>query len=157
MKNLKLNIKFPVSDKIWIFQCKFEKYDVYKALKDEEVIKGFHWKVNQYKNDISNGDIGLIWLTGKKSGIYAITEIISDPGYYYETEAEKKYWRNIAEEEGEQYRVKMKLLQLIEPPVLKDLLKKIDELKNLSVIMRPWAGTNFPVKIDEWNLIKKMI
>ncbi len=156
MENFKINIEFPVSDNIWIFQGS-EKYDIYKALRDEEVIKGFHWKVKQYRNEISKGNIGIIWLSGKKAGIYAITEIILDPDYYYETEAEKKYWIDNTGEEGEKYRVKMKLLQLIEPPVLRDLIKKTDGLQNLSIIKRPWAGTNFRVTMDEWNLIKKMI
>ena len=155
-ENIKINIEFPVSDNIWIFQGKPEIYDIYNALKDEEVIKGFHWKVSRYKNAISEGNIGLIWLSGKEAGIYAITEIITNPGYYFETEAEKKYWIDITGNEGEQYGVKMKLLQLIEPPILKDLIKT-NGLKNLSILRQPFAGTNFKVTIDEWNRIKELI
>ena len=69
----------PVSDRIWIFQANPLRYDIMNALADEEIGVNMHWLVNQHKNDIIKGHIGMIWLSGKESGIYAITEIVTDP------------------------------------------------------------------------------
>lgn len=83
-------INLPLEGRVWIFQCNPLKYKIEKALLDEEVKKELHWKVNQHKNEITKGDLGLIWCSGKSSGILAITELISDPGDFSESDAEKE-------------------------------------------------------------------
>ena len=148
----------PLSENIWIFQANPQRYDILKMLDDQEVIKEFHWSVKQYKDSIGNGQIGIIWLSGKEAGIYAIVEIISKPDYFEETDAEKKYWHESAGGEGKQLRVKMKLIRdLTSNPVVRETLKSKEELKNLSILKRPWAGTNFKVTSEEWKLIKELI
>lgn len=148
----------PQTENIWIFQANPQRYDILSMLDDQEVIKEFHWSVKQYKDSISKGQIGLIWLSGKEAGIYAIVEIISDPDYFEETDAEKKYWHDSTGEEGKQRRVKMKLIEnLTNNPIVRDTLKNKEELQNLSILKRPWAGTNFKVTANEWKLINELI
>jgi predicted RNA-binding protein with PUA-like domain len=148
----------PYLENIWIFQANPQRYDILKMLDDQEVIKEFHWSVKQYKDSIGKGQIGLIWLSGKEAGIYAIVEITSNPEYYEETDAEKKYWHDSTGEEGKQLRVKMKLIRdLTSNPIVKETLKSKEELQNLSILKRPWAGTNFKVTAHEWALIKELI
>jgi predicted RNA-binding protein with PUA-like domain len=147
----------PVADHIWIFQANPQRYDIMNALADEEIGTDMHWLVNQHKNDIAKGHIGMIWLSGKESGIYAITEIVTDPQIMGEPEAERKYWTDSSDAEGEKLRVKMKIVKnMLNKPLTKETIKNKDGLQNLSILRQP-RGTNFNVTSEEWNLIKELI
>lgn len=115
------------------------------------------WTVNQHKNDIHAGDIGIIWMSGKEGGIYAIADIISNPEYLYDSEASTKYWLSKEDRRHKRLRVKIKYkLKLINNPIMKEELRSIAELKNLSIFRQP-QGTNFPVTDDEWEIISNLI
>lgn len=148
-------------EKVWIFQANGSLYNIQEMLDDEKVVTEFHWGINQYKDKIKNGHIGLIWLSGKNAGIYAVVEITSDPEYCDENNAEKKYWINKdrkEEEKEKKLRVKMRLTRnLTNNLISRDRLKGIEGLQNLSIIKQPFAGTNFKVTTEEWNLIKELI
>jgi predicted RNA-binding protein with PUA-like domain len=149
--------QLPSSEKIWIFQANPERYDILNALSDEEIGVDMHWLVNQYKTEISKGHIGIIWLSGKEAGIYAITEIVSDPQIMVESEAEKKYWTDSSDKEGEKLRVKMKIVRnLLNRPITKEIIKNTTGLQLLSILSY-YRGTNFPVRPEEWAIIKDMI
>ena len=151
-----LDKMLPSAVKIWIFQCDPKKYRIRNALADKEVIKGFHWRVKKYEKEITKGYIGLMWCCGKSAGIYAITELISDPGEFIESEVDKKYWIDSTEEEGAKFRVKMKLIKsLIENPVTKETIKR-NGFQELSILSMP-RGTNFRVTIEEWITLKQLI
>ena len=143
-----LDRTLPLADKVWIFQCDPKKYRVKEALLDEEVKNGFHWKVKQHKNEIAKGHIGLIWCSGKSAGIIAITELISDPGEFIESDAKKKYWIDSTNEDGVQFRVKMKVIEILKQPLTKEKIKVTDGLQDLSIVRMP-RGTNFTVTKEE--------
>lgn len=147
---------FPIAERIWIFQCDPKKYGIDEALKDLEVNKGFHWKVKQHKEKIAKGHIGLMWRSGKSAGIIAITELISDPGEFAESAADKKYWIDSTEEEGVQFRVKMKVIKNLSEPLTKEKIKSTEGLQDLSIVKMP-RGTNFPVTTEQWEIIEKLI
>ncbi len=154
---LEVNLNIPISDKIWIFQANPTRYDILNALADEEIGSEIHWLVNQHKNDILKEHIGIIWLSGSESGIYAITEILTDPKILAEPDSEKKYWTDSSDKADDKLRVKMRVVKsLITNPISKDKIRQTHGLENLS-ILRYNQGTNFPVSPDEWNEIKKMI
>ena len=71
-----------------IFQANPQRYDIIKALDDSEVANyEVHWEVNQYKPEISKEHIGIIWISGKEAGIYAITQILTNPELLEESNA----------------------------------------------------------------------
>lgn len=149
--------ELPISDNIWMFQANPHRYDIINALADQEVGIDIHWEVNQYKTEIANDDIGIIWLSGREAGIYAITRILTNPGIMEESEAEKKYWTYTADKEGERLRVKMRIVKnLLYKPLTKETIRNIEGLRNMSILKQP-RGTNFRVKTDEWNIIKGLL
>jgi len=151
------NKLLPETEKVWIFQCNPSKYEIHRALSDNEVIDCFHWRVKQYKDKIVMGHLGLIWCSGNSSGIYAIAELISNPGKFKESDAEKKYWINDIDERGTQFRIKMKLIRkLVDDPIMKNDIIKINGLQDLSILRMP-RGTNFPVRKEEWALLKILL
>jgi predicted RNA-binding protein with PUA-like domain len=147
----------PIADNIWIFQANPQRYDIMNALADEEIGNDMHWLVNQHKKDIAKGHIGLIWLSGRESGIYAIAEIVTDPQFMEEPDSEKKYWTDSVDKEGEKLRVKMKIVKnMLNKPLTKESIRNTAGLQNLSILRLP-RGTNFRVTSDEWNRIKELI
>ncbi len=147
----------PSADNIWIFQANPQRYDIMNALADDEIGDSIHWLVNQHKTEICKGHIGMIWLSGKEAGIYAITEILTDPTLMLEPEPEKKYWTDVSDKVGEKTRVKMKIVKsLLHSPLTKETILKTPGLQGLSIFRQP-QGTNFRVTAEEWNIIKTLI
>lgn len=125
-------------------------------LNDNDIAGEFHWKVSRYRGNIETGDIGLIWLSGYRAGIYAVTKILSKPDFQSEYESERKYWLRDAEDRTE-LRVKLKLINnLTGNPITRDEMKGVSGLQKLSIILNP-RGTNFKVSADEWHLIRELI
>jgi hypothetical protein len=146
-----------IDKQVWIFQANPKLYDIWNALQDQEAINDFHWTVNQHKTDIKNGDIALIWMSGKEAGIYAIADITSNPYEGYESSADTRHWQK-SEDRG-----KMRLLvkcrfstMLINDPLLRCSIKTNEELSKLS-ILRQAQGTNFVVSNSEWSVLCRML
>lgn len=142
---------------VWIFQANPNRYDILNALADDKIGTEKHWLVNQHKNEISIGDIGLIWLSGREGGIYAVAEITSNPEMLVASFEEEKYWIDSDDKNQERLRVKMDLkINLLNNPITKEDLKKTAGLESLS-IFRQSQGTNFRVTENEWEIIKNKI
>jgi predicted RNA-binding protein with PUA-like domain len=150
----------PLERKVWIFQANPERYDILNALDDPEVNDRMNWLVKQNTKDIHQGDLALIWLSGKEAGIYALANIIGEPGMMYDTEGEKKYWlmeKDIIEKDAPKFQVNLSITKkLVNTPVLRILLKQTKGLENLS-ILKMSQGTNFLVTKNEWIIIQQLI
>jgi len=152
-KKITQSLELPDADKAWIFQANPNRYDILNALADDDIGTEKHWLVNQHKNEILKGDIGLIWLSGREGGIYAVVEITSNPEMLIATEKEEKYWIDSEDKNKNRLRVKMKItLNLLNNPITKETLIKTAGLENLS-IFRQSQGTNFRVSNSEWEII----
>jgi len=149
--------QIPTTDKVWIFQANPQRYDIMNALADDEIGNEIHWLVNQHKNEIKKGHLGIIWLSGKEAGIYVVTEILTDPQIMKEPDSEKKYWADSSDKDDNKLRVKMNIISnLLKNPISKETIKKTKGLENLS-ILRYYQGTNFPVELNEWTEISKLM
>ncbi len=142
--------------KVWLFQADPNRYNVISALSDP-ALGDLCWQVNQRKKEIKQGDVALIWMSGKEAGIYAITDVTSDPEIRAEISADEKYWVNEEDRGTRRLRVTLSLRRnLVNRPLLRYELKQVDSLKHLS-ILRQAQGTNFPVSSIEWDVIHKKI
>lgn len=148
--------KSSIKSNVWIFQANPTRYKIREALDDYNISKN-HWLVNQCGESISKGDLCLIWMSGKESGIYAVGEITSNPELLTDSEAESKYWISDGDKEKKRLRVKFVYkTKLVDNPVLRQEIKDVPELKNLSILKQA-QGTNFPVSDKEWNIISELI
>lgn len=144
------------SNRIWIFQANPNRYDILNALLDPALDKQ-GWMVNQHRDEIKQGDIALIWMSGKEAGIYAMCEVISDPSFMVDPPEEEKYWTNEKDKGKSRLRVKITIIKkLVNNPLLREEIKSVVGLNNLS-ILRFSQGTNFPVSRNEWEIIKSKI
>ena len=74
-----------------------------------------------------------------------------------EPDAERKYWTDSEDKEGEKLRVKMKIVRnMLNSPLTKENIKLTNGLQYMSIFLNP-RGTNFPVKSDEWSKIRDLI
>lgn len=141
-------------NKIWIFQANPNRYDIFNALLNP-ALNEQGWMVKRYKEEIKQGDIALIWMSGKKAGIYAVAEITSNPIFMVDPPEEEKYWTTEQDKGRSRLRVKIKIIKnLVNSPILREEIKSAEGLENLS-ILRFSQGTNFPVTNDEWEIIKQ--
>ncbi len=158
LDGIKSEIQFR-KPKMWIFQANPNVYDIQNCLRDEDIIKNVDvWEVNQYKGEIRKGDIGIIWMSGNEAGIYGVIEITDNPEIVNDSNFNSsKYWIQEERKNRETLRVKfIYKINLIDNPILKEELKKIPELSDLS-ILKFSQGTNFPITEDEWKIISELI
>ncbi|MCW4017620.1 MAG: EVE domain-containing protein [Candidatus Bathyarchaeota archaeon] len=142
--------------RIWIFQANPQRYDILNALVDESINEDV-WEVNQHKKEIHMGDLGIIWMSGNKGGIYGFFDITSNPEMLKDSEESTKYWVNESEKRQVKLRVKNKIkLKLINNPIRKEELKNIPELQNMTIFKMP-RGTNFKVTDSEWQAILTLL
>ena len=140
----------------WLFQANPQRYDILNALADERSNEDM-WLVSRYKKEIKKGDIGLIWMSGKEAGIYAVVEIISDPEFLVDSSVVSQYWINDEDRQQRRLRIKYRYkIKFPDRPIYKQELKNIPELSNLSIFNFS-QGTNFPVRDEEWKIISDLI
>ena len=98
------------------------------------------------------------WMSGTKDGgIYAVGEVLTNPMVIHDNPETDKYWLSEDDRGKEKLRVNIKVNnKLLNHPVFRSELKKLDGLKNLSIFKIP-RGTNFPVEESEWQIIKEQI
>ncbi len=60
----------------WIFQGNPKVFDFETALRKKSLAD---WTVNAHKDKIKVGDKVILWITGPKSGCYALAEVTSEP------------------------------------------------------------------------------
>jgi predicted RNA-binding protein with PUA-like domain len=143
--------------RVWIFQANPERYDLLNCLADRELIDDV-WMVNRYKNQIHAGDVGLIWMSGKDAGIYAVADITSDPDLLVESPLSARCWVSEEDKSQERLRVEVKYkLKLVFDPIRREELKNIPELKNMAILGPFPQGTNFPVTNEEWTVILELL
>lgn len=145
--------------KVWIFQANPKRYDIRRALSDENLQTEKHWLVKQYTDKIRKGDVCLIWMCGKpdERGIYAVGRITTNPAYILDTEEESKYWMSDNERGKKSMRVKFVYTRkLLNNPILIGEIKNHAELRNLLIIRQPQCS-NSPVEENEWKAIENLI
>lgn len=142
--------------RVWIFQANPRRYDILNALADESLTEKV-WLVNRYRKQIHAGHIGLIWMSGKEGGIYAVVDITSDPQMLFDSEQSRKYWVDTRDRRQLRWRVKMRYrLKFVNNPIFREELKGFPGLEKMPIFRQPQA-TNFPVSNDEWQVILNIL
>ncbi len=137
----------------WIFRCNTDQFDLDGKLAHADKSGG--WMVSRHKKDIHVGDTAFIWQSrkrGKFSGIRAICSIVSEPG---DVDAASDI--SFARGEGEPESGPFVLITYTDSNIHLAEDKIRGALPNLSVLRRPYDGTNFDVKPEEAQAILKMI
>lgn len=131
----------------WIFQGNPKVFDFETALKENLLDD---WTVSAHKDKIKVGDKVILWITGNKSGCYALAEVTSEP-HIKSQSPDDHLWK---EENKSNLKAGIKITHnLVEKPILKEEVSSIEELSDLKVGNQ---GTNFLSNQEEFEIILQM-
>jgi hypothetical protein len=135
----------------WIFQANPTIYDIHTSLRVEAEE---YWNCNQHYKKIRAGDRVLIWIAGKRSGVYALGTVMSDPVVRPDSAKGQAYWTDPENGRSARPRVRVKYDRVfLSRPLYRDFLQCDPELWDLTILARP-QGTNFAVDEREWQAIE---
>jgi hypothetical protein len=139
---------------VWIFQSNPARFDILNALEElEEDV----WDVKRYKDKIKAGDIGIIWMSGKDGGIFAISDVLTNPEYMGEAEEVAKFWKSDSDRNQIGLCVKLHYkMKFLNNPIFRQDLRNIPQLTNMLIFRQP-QGVNFPVTQSEWSILSELI
>ncbi|MBZ9752818.1 EVE domain-containing protein [Deinococcus sp. HMF7604] len=143
----------PTAPATWIFQANPQQYDIAASLAAERVEL---WNLRQHASKVKLGDRVLVWISGRKSGIYAVGEVISAPMDQPDSTVGRRYWKSAG---GHQVwpRVEVRYSQvLLDRPLYKKYLEFDAALTQLAILRQP-RGTNFAVSANEWEALNSWL
>lgn len=131
----------------WVFQGNPKVYDFEGAMK-EGVLQD--WTVSAHKHRIEENDRAIIWITGKRSGCYALARLASSPKEKKEP-SDDHLWKS---EKKPPFSAEIEILtNLVETPILKAVVDSTPGLQNLKVGKQ---GTNFSATRNEYRILEKL-
>lgn len=131
----------------WIFQGNPLVFDFESALREKSLTD---WTVSAHKDKINKGDKVILWITGKKSGCYALAEVESKP-HIKTTSPDDHLWK---QEDTSVLKADIKITHnLIDEPILKESIDAIEELNDIKVGNQ---GTNFSATEIEYEILKQI-
>jgi hypothetical protein len=135
----------------WIFQANPVLYRISESLRVEQEEK---WNLRQHQRLVQVGDRVLIWIAGKRAGIYAVGMVKTPPVVESDSPKGVGYWNDKRQGYRPIARVWIRYDQVfLTRPLLRDFLRCDPDLWNLKILRNP-RGTNFAVSEDEWLAIK---
>lgn len=114
------------------------------------------WLVHQFKNRITTGDRVYLWECGQRKGIIGLAEALEAPCLQTEPQEQLPLVRCIEKFAGERFRVRLRLLKVIDPILPSPYLRSFPELAGLSIFRCP-RGTNFRVSHDEARVLENLV
>ena len=127
-----------------------------------------NWSVFQHKNEISENDLAVIWVSGKDdiAGVYAIARVVSDPYVNpFPTEGNIAYWVRKKDREELPKSIWLKTsicyIRVVDPPwtpfVSRSTIMDDDRLQDL-IILRFFEATNLgPISPKQWHRIMELV
>lgn len=133
----------------WLFQANPKYSRIVEAIADRPQI---HWLVTRYQNEIRLGDSVLIWVAGKRAGIYATAEVM-EPPHFLDEPPDLDIWTMPIRARGRFYASVTFTQKFVDAPLLKSDLRHHSVLRSLTVIHAP-HNTNFRITAEQWEILK---
>ncbi len=139
----------------WVFQANPNYYGLAAALRRLRIIR---WQVVQFREEIHEGHIVYLWLSGPKGGLLACGTAISEPMLLsdFEEEEEDDSEFVLVEEDHDPEKLwgDIRIDVVYEKPLTRQDCLKDRTLKTMDIIKRPFAGTNFRVSAQQAAALK---
>lgn len=132
----------------WLFQAHPKKLHLVDALR-ANALHSF-W-VKAHKDKIQAGDKVILWQTGRKSGVYALATVRSEPHEAELSEEEQKYWL----ETTPTSRVRLKVdYNLWNQPIDADTLSGLPAFENFNAGL---SGSNYKATEEQFAVLEGML
>ena len=113
-------------------------------------------RIKKHRESIKLGETVYIWESGDNAGIIAVGEISRLPLMEEEGSQEKEFALDTDKFDGKQWRVKVKINQLLSRPITRQICKDNPSLSSLRVLKMA-QGTNYEVTDEEHSEIQKLL
>lgn len=131
----------------WIFQGNLHIYNVVGAL-NANALKS--WTVTAHKDRIKIGDKVILWVTGEKSGCYALCKVTSEVENRLDDKAEQQFYTDSSKNESHD-RVDLEIkYNFSDQPIFKDQLFSLPEFSSFNAGKQ---GTNNTATREQYDKI----
>lgn len=135
----------------WAFQANPKRYKIVDCLRNEDLST---WTVSSHGSSMKVGDKVILWVTGEKSGVYALLELTSTPFLGKDGEVEQRYWTDEGDNlETERVGVSIEA-NFAENPLTKEELEKQDWFRDRKFGKPGVMGTNFEATREMYEELK---
>ena len=141
------------ASKAWVFQANPERYNIKEAINHMHKID---WRVNQYSNEMSAGDIVYIWMSGPEAGIYAQAILTEAPSKRAPISFDENFFNKKEPIDAQEYVLLEIQRRFLHRPLLKSTMKDYEILKDLNIVTAP-MGTNFRIPAEPRLLIEDIL
>lgn len=136
----------------WLFQGNPKYYRILDALRDFDEM---YWPVTLFSKEIVAGDGVLVWMSGKKAGIYAVAEVV-ESAHILDQLLDLNYWID-ASRAADKVQAKIRFTRkLLKNPLMRSDIKKDPSFQRFGVIRYPNA-TNYRVRPEEWQRVHELL
>lgn len=140
--------------RVWIFQANPQYYRILEALQSLDRIL---FLTNRYKDNIQVGDIVLLWMSGNHAGIYAQARVAEGVADRKSDGDDAAFWADPSSMSMTKPCVVLAIeKRFLSNPLLKTTIAAIEGLANLMILRQP-NGTNFPIDIEAWELLRPLL
>ncbi len=140
--------------RVWIFQANPKYYRILEALQQ---LDRMQFLANRYKDRIQVGDTVLLWMSGNHAGIYAQARVVEGVAERKSDGDDAAFWADPSSGSTTKPRVVLAIeRRFLGNPLLKTTIVATEGLGNLMILRQP-NGTNFPVDVDSWELLRPLL
>ncbi|MDA3938396.1 MAG: EVE domain-containing protein [Spirochaetia bacterium] len=135
----------------WIFQGNPQLFDVETYLDSKNSIT---WKVSRYQNEITVGDIVLLWKSGENAGVYAEGIVTDAPSKHIKDDA-PELWIDGKASDDTATTIKCAInltKHFVFNPILRKKIQAEEWGKDISIIKNS-QGTNFKITAQNYHSI----
>lgn len=118
----------------WIFRADPRQHDVLTAL---QYLDELHWPVQRHESDIRAGNTAFLWIAGEETGIVARAAVLSEPAEVEVTPEEAQYLRDREETGAAQLWVKLRVVEVLEFPIPRDVFAEHPQLSGHAILTSP--------------------
>lgn len=138
----------------WLFQGNPEYFNFEKAISKNTLDS---WGVSHHKNDIQDGDMAVIWLTGKNRGVAGLVTIIGKPSQNI-IPSDDDCWTEkgrVTKKDNKNFYVKIEILT--SPKYFITPIKFFERAKEIKLkVGQGYQNTNYSVTEEQYQEISKL-
>jgi predicted RNA-binding protein with PUA-like domain len=124
----------------WLFQGNPDLWPVLDVLARGEPIRS--WTALRYRDLLAPGDGGMLWISGRHAGVYAVGAVTGTPEPSAPGRTGRPRWHVGVE------------LEALEEPIPRDELRADPRWAHAAILRAPRSANPFPVTAEEWAAVE---
>jgi MoxR-like ATPase len=139
-------------DQTWLFQATPSVWNLAERLQNRVDGDDDTWSVTRFRYEMGPGQPLVMWQAGSDAGIYAVGELLDEPGLRKASD----FWPNLEGRAETEWAVPFRYTRILDQPILRRDLLQHPVLKDLDVIRAP-QGTNYKLSAEQWEALQALL